>query len=62
MAGFPNMYETSYGAGEGYADVGSYALDEAHLHFIVWLVVFALAAVAVLGGLKMGGFHFVVKV
>lgn len=59
------MYETLYGAGAGYydaADAGSYGVDDMHTHFIVWLAVFALAAVAILGGLKVGGFHFVVKV
>ena len=70
MAGDPFMWESVYGAGTGYADmsayggyydvVSDYATD--HTHFIVWLSVFVLAAVAILGGLKVGGFHFVVKV
>ena len=64
MAGYPYMYETMYGAGEGYydisdAEIGGGGYD--HTHFLVWLVVFTLAAVAVLGGLKVFGFHFVVK-
>lgn len=60
------MYDTLYGANPGYA----YGYDTTvsgggpypHGHFIVWLAVFTLAAVAILGGLKVGGFHFVVKV
>lgn len=68
MAGYPYLYETLYGAGPGYAmfdvgDAGSVGIPgEEHTHFIVWLAVFALAAVAILGGLKVKGFHFVVKV
>jgi len=70
MAGDPELWQTMYGAGWGYAAMGSYydvadaevqPYDMAHTHFIVWLVVFALAATAILGGLKVGGFHFVVK-
>jgi hypothetical protein len=58
------MYDTIYGAGYGYADSTGYAdsAGEDHTTFLVWLIVFALAAVAILGGLKVGGFHFVVKV
>jgi hypothetical protein len=62
------MYETLFGAGEGYgemydvADASSYGPGMDHTHFVVWLIVFTLAAVAILGGLKVGGFHFVVKV
>lgn len=58
------MYDTLYGASPGYA----YGYDTTvgathpHGHFVIWLAVFALAAVAILGGLKVGGFHFVVKV
>ena len=70
MAGYPYLYETLYGAGTGYANMGYFDVADAevglpgmeHTHFIVWLVVFALAAVAILGGLKVQGFHFVVKV
>ena len=65
MAGWPDMWGTDYGAGMGYAgyDVADAYLDagDEHTHFVVWLVVFLLAAVAILGGLKVGGFHFVVK-
>ena len=48
----------------GYYDVADASVipdNQAHTHFVVWLVVFALAATAILGGLKVGGFHFVVK-
>jgi hypothetical protein len=73
MAGDPFMWESQYGAGWGYAAMnamsGYYDVADAevypgmeHTHFIVWLAVFALAAVAVLGGLKVSGLHFVVKV
>lgn len=60
------MYESLWGSNPGYA----YGYDTtaaggggySHGHFIVWLAVFTLIAVAVLGGLKFSGFHFVVKV
>ena len=71
MAGYPHMFETMWGAGPGYSlyDVGDagYAggpgSDEGPTHtaFIVWLAIFALAGVAVLGGLRFAGFHFVVR-
>lgn len=63
MAGFPYMYGTDYGAGYGYYDAADAYLDagDEHTHFLVWLIVFLLAAVAILGGLRVGGFHFVVK-
>lgn len=58
------MWGSDYGAGMGYYDVSDAYLDAGndHTHFLVWLIVFALAATAILGGLKVGGFHFVVKV
>ena len=59
------MYDTLYGAGTGYADYyggDDMIVGDEHTHFLVWLIVFALAATAILGGLKVGGFHFVVKV
>lgn len=65
MAGFPYMYGSDYGAGFGYADyddVTTMGAGDDHTHFLVWLIVFLLAAVSILGGLKVGGFHFVVKV
>jgi len=70
MAGDPELWVTQYGAGWGYAAMSGYydvadasviPDNQAHTHFVVWLVVFALAATAILGGLKVGGFHFVVK-
>jgi len=65
MAGYPNMDYGYYGAGYGYAyeDMGDSVLssDSDHTHFVVWLIVITLAAVAVLGGLKVYGFHFVVR-
>lgn len=61
MAGYPYAAEYLYGSGTGYADM-SYGGDSEHTHFLVWLIVFMLAAVSILGGLKVGGFHFVVKV
>jgi hypothetical protein len=70
MAGDIHMWETAYGAGYGYgytdaADLGSYGDDlgnSSHTHFIVWLVIFTLAATAILGGFRAQGFHFIVKV
>lgn len=64
MAGYPNMSESYYGAGYGYGfDPGDAIVsdDSGHTHFLVWLIVITLAAVAVLGGLKVYGFHFVVR-
>jgi hypothetical protein len=65
LAGYPHMFEGMYGAGEGYADFGdpqSYAMQgPTHVSFIVWLIVLVGGATALLGGLKVWGFHFVVK-
>ena len=67
MPGYPNMFESYAGAGSGYAyydvsDAGTVGADDnSHTHFLVWLIVITLAAVAVLGGLKVYGFHFVVR-
>jgi hypothetical protein len=64
MTGMPYGYETLFGASPGYAygyDAG-YGGGYPHGSFIIWLAVFTLAALAILGGLKVGGFHFVVKV
>lgn len=61
------MFETYPGAGMGYGyyDVSDAGVDSSgdmsHTHFLVWLIVITLAAVAVLGGLKVYGFHFVVR-
>lgn len=60
MAGYPYMAEHSYGAAYGY----SMAVDDggsSHTSFIVWLIVFAVVAIAILGGLKVGGFSFVFR-
>lgn len=65
MAGMDFMYDSLYGANPGYAygyDTVAGGATHPHGHFIVWLVVFTLAATAILGGLKVSGFHFVVKV
>jgi hypothetical protein len=62
------LWEAMYGSGPGYwdeGDAGTYGVpggESSHTHFLVWLIVFTLAAVSILGGLKVGGFHFVVKV
>jgi hypothetical protein len=67
MAGYPDQYESYFGAGYGYAydvgDAGAVGVSggNQHTHFLVWLIVITLAAVAVLGGLKVYGFHFVVR-
>jgi len=65
MPGYPDAYESYYGAGYGYAyDAGDGVMsagDSSHTHFLVWLIVITLIAVAVLGGLKVYGFHFVVR-
>jgi hypothetical protein len=63
------MYQGDYGAGYGYGyydvsdagEVGMPGGDSDHTHFLVWLIVITLAAVCVLGGLKIYGFHFVVR-
>lgn len=51
-AGYP--YPTMYGG--QYPQAGP-----SHGSFVVWLIVFALISVAVLGGLKVGGFSFVFR-
>lgn len=61
MAGFPYMYESMFGAGYGYSEMGGYAEGPSHTHFMFWLVVYLLLAVLILGGLQVGGFHFVVR-
>lgn len=69
MAGYPNLSESYMGAGYGYGyydvsdagEVGMPGSDDGHTHFLVWLIVITLAAVAILGGLKVYGFHFVVR-
>jgi hypothetical protein len=65
VAGYDQLWTTDFGAGYGYydvADAGVSGAGEEHTHFLVWLIVFALAATALLGGFKAWGFHFVVKV
>lgn len=62
MAGYPYAFESAYGAGWGYSDADVAGVDDDHTTFLVWLIVFALIATAILGGLKAGGLHFVVKV
>ena len=52
LPGYP--YQTAYGG--QYPQAGP-----SHGSFIVWLVVFALVSVMVLGGLKVGGFSFVFR-
>ena len=68
MPGDPYMYDSYYGSGYGYAydvsDAGVTGVPgggNMHTHFLVWLIVITLVAVSVLGGLKVYGFHFVVR-
>ena len=68
MPGYPNLAGQSYGATMGYAmpgydpenPFGDYG-EVSHTAFIVWLLVLVLASVAILGGLKVGGFSFVFR-
>lgn len=57
MPGWPNFTEQDYGASYGYAaaDVGA---GPSHTSFIIWTIVLALVAIAILGGLSAGGFSF----
>jgi hypothetical protein len=67
MPGYDDLYQSYYGAGYGYAyDVSDAGVispggGNEHTHFLVWLIVITLIAVAILGGLKVYGFHFVVR-
>lgn len=56
------MAEHAYGAGYGYSMPVEY--DDglpSHTSFVIWLLVYVVIAVAILGGLKVGGFSFVFK-
>lgn len=57
MPGWVNITESDYGASLGYAAPVS---DDGptHTSFVVWTIVLALAAIAILGGLSMSGFSF----
>lgn len=57
MPGWVNLSEADFGASVGYAapiqDGGP-----SHTSFVMWTIVIALAAIAVLGGLSVAGFSF----
>lgn len=61
MPGDVFMSVQDYGAYAGYGFVQEPDLTGAvsHFGFIVWVAVFALVAVSILGGLKVGGYSFV---
>lgn len=59
MPGWPSLTEADFGASFGYA--APVAEGPSHTAFIVWLLVIAIAAVAILGGLSAGGFSFLFK-
>lgn len=63
MPGHPYMADASYAAVMGYAvqPAQDYSTGPSHGSFVVWLLVFALASIMLLGGLKVGGFSFVFK-
>jgi hypothetical protein len=63
MPGFPFLTDSDYAASLGYAqpDAAAYQQGPSHTSFVVWLIVYALAAVLVVGGLKAGGFSFVFR-
>lgn len=67
MPGFPNLAEHAYGSSYGYSmpaydPENPYGAGEvSHTGFVLWLIAFLLVAVAILGGLKVGGFSFVFR-
>lgn len=65
MPGNLFLHDDAYAASLGYAmspaRSGGAASGVSHNSFMVWLVVYALAAILILGGLKVGGFGFVVR-
>lgn len=69
MPGSPLLTATSPAAGIGYglpgypyqAGYGVPSQGYSHGSFVVWLIVYALLATMILGGLKVGGFSFVFR-
>lgn len=62
MPGTPALSWTAPGASAGYAvPSGGQPEGYSHSSFIVWLLVYTLLAVAIVGGLKVGGFSFVFR-
>lgn len=60
MPGWVNLTEADYGASLGYAA----PLEQggpSHTSFVVWLLVLAVVAIAILGGLSVAGFSFLFK-
>jgi hypothetical protein len=61
VPGTPYMSLAYPAYSSAYAAPAPLEYGPSHGQFIVWLVVFALASVAILGGLKVGGFSFVFR-
>lgn len=69
MPGDVFLTDADYGAGFGYAPTGqqqSMLVDRSaggssHTSFVIWLIVFTAAALAIQHGLKVGGFTFVFR-
>lgn len=60
MPGTPLMPLSYPAASAGYA-TPSLQARPSHGRFVVWLIVYALLSIAILGGLKVGGFSFVFR-
>ncbi len=63
MPGAPHLYmqSASQPAEVSRPSMAPAADGASHAKFTVWVAVYALAAIAILGGLKVGGFSFVFK-
>lgn len=57
MPGWVNLTEADYGAAMGYSAMSDDG-GASHTSFVVWTIVLALAAIAILGGLSVAGFSF----
>ena len=52
------MTELDAGASYGYADYGGQSAGVSHTSFVIWVIILAVAAIAILGGLSVAGFSF----
>lgn len=57
MPGWVNLTEADYGASLGYASPNT-GEGPSHTSFVIWTIVLALVAIAILGGLSVAGFSF----
>lgn len=57
MPGWTNFTTADYGASLGYAAPVSDG-SPSHTSFVIWVIVLALVAIGILGGLSVAGFSF----